>query len=59
MRIKRGSPDYGYSGGPHFLGGDLLVSITVTGAMCRATDTTYRLDTASDRAFLDDFVALP
>jgi hypothetical protein len=32
----------------------------VTGdAMCRATDTTYRLDTASARAFLDGFVALP
>jgi secreted trypsin-like serine protease len=58
-----GGTCYGDSGGPHFLGGvtsDLLVSITVTGdAMCRATDTTYRLDTASARAFLDDFVALP
>ena len=50
-------------GRPHFLGGvtsNLLVSITVTGdAMCRATDKTYRLDTASARAFLDDFVTLP
>jgi secreted trypsin-like serine protease len=58
-----GGTCYGDSGGPHFLGGvtsNLLVSITVTGdAMCRATDTTYRLDTASARAFLDDFVTLP
>jgi secreted trypsin-like serine protease len=54
---------YGDSGGPHFLGGvqsNLLVSITITGdAMCRATDKTYRLDTASARDFLDDFVVLP
>jgi hypothetical protein len=58
-----GGTCYGDSGGPHFLGGvtsNLLVSITVTGdAMCRATDKTYRLDTASARAFLDDFVAVP
>jgi hypothetical protein len=54
---------YGDSGGPHFLGGatsNLVVSITVTGdTMCKATDTTYRLDTASARDFLDDFVTLP
>jgi hypothetical protein len=54
---------YGDSGGPHFLGGatsNLVVSITVTGdTMCKATDTTYRVDTASARAFLDDFVTLP
>ena len=58
-----GGTCYGDSGGPHFLGGgrsDLLVSITITGdAMCRATDKTYRLDSASARAFLDDFVAVP
>jgi secreted trypsin-like serine protease len=58
-----GGTCYGDSGGPHFLGGvtsNLLVSITVIGdAMCRATDKTYRLDTASARAFLDDFVTLP
>jgi secreted trypsin-like serine protease len=58
-----GGTCYGDSGGPHFLGGEtshLLVSITVTGdAMCRATDRTYRLDTASARDFLDDFVSLP
>ena len=54
---------YGDSGGPHFLGGEtsnLLVSITVTGdAQCRATDKTYRLDTASARDFLGEFVDLP
>jgi Trypsin len=58
-----GGTCYGDSGGPHFLGGptsNLLVSITVTGdAPCRATDVTYRLDTRSARAFLDDFVTLP
>ena len=58
-----GGTCFGDSGGPHFLGGatsNLLVSITVIGdAMCRATDKTYRLDTASARAFLDDFVTLP
>jgi hypothetical protein len=32
----------------------------VTGdRFCRATDETYRLDTASARAFLADFVTLP
>lgn len=58
-----GGTCFGDSGGPHFLGGvdsNLIVSITVTGdAMCRATDKTYRIDTSSARAFLDDFVALP
>jgi hypothetical protein len=54
---------YGDSGGPHFLGGEtsnLIVSTTITGdAVCKATDRTYRIDTASARDFLDDFVALP
>jgi hypothetical protein len=58
-----GGTCFGDSGGPHFLGGvdsNLLVSITVTGdAQCRASDKTYRLDTASARAFLGQFVALP
>ncbi|SHF82557.1 trypsin-like serine protease [Geodermatophilus nigrescens] len=58
-----GGTCYGDSGGPHFLGGvtsHLLVSLTVTGdAMCRATDRTYRLDTASARAFLAEYVELP
>jgi Trypsin len=58
-----GGTCFGDSGGPHFLGGetsDLVVSLTVTGdRFCRATDKTYRLDTASVHAFLDDFVAVP
>jgi hypothetical protein len=36
------------------------VSITITGdTACRATDATYRTDTASARAFLGQYVALP
>lgn len=58
-----GGTCYGDSGGPHFLGDEtsnVVVSITVTGdAFCRATDTTYRLDTASARDFLDGYVNLP
>ncbi|HLB63013.1 MAG TPA: trypsin-like serine protease [Actinomycetota bacterium] len=58
-----GGTCYGDSGGPHFIGGpksNLEVSLTVTGdAYCRATDTTYRLDTRSARAFLDDYVDPP
>jgi hypothetical protein len=29
------------------------------GAVCKATDKTYRLDTAAAREFLDDYVAVP
>lgn len=58
-----GGTCYGDSGGPHYLGDEtshLIVSLTVTGdAPCRATDKTYRLDTASARDFLDDYMALP
>jgi hypothetical protein len=37
-----------------------VVSVTVTGdTPCRATDTTYRVDTPWARAFLDDFVTVP
>jgi hypothetical protein len=60
-----GGTCYGDSGGPHFihLNGsetNIVVSLTVTGDVpCKATDTTYRLDTASARAFLADFVVLP
>lgn len=58
-----GGTCFGDSGGPHFLGGrrsNVIVSITVGGdAVCKATDQTYRLDTASARDFLDAFVALP
>jgi hypothetical protein len=60
-----GGTCYGDSGGPHFVGEGasettVVASITVTGdSPCRATDKTYRLDTPSARAFLDDFVTLP
>lgn len=58
-----GGTCYGDSGGPHFLGGvtsNLQVAITVTGdTACRATDKTYRLDTASARGFLGQYVSLP
>lgn len=58
-----GGTCFGDSGGPHFLGdvtSNLEVSITVTGdAVCRATDKTYRLDTASARDFLGGYVTLP
>ncbi len=55
-----GGTCFGDSGGPHFLGdSNLLVSITVTGdAQCRAADKSYRLDTASARDFLGQFVDL-
>jgi hypothetical protein len=56
-----GGTCYGDSGGPNFLGNtDLLAATTITGDfMCRATNVTYRLDTASARSFLGQFVALP
>jgi hypothetical protein len=60
-----GGTCYGDSGGPHFLGGPgststLEVSITNTGdTVCRSTDKTVRLDTASARQFLGRFVNLP
>ena len=56
-----GGTCYGDSGGPNFLGTtDVVAAITITGdAVCRATNVDYRLDTASARAFLGQYVALP
>lgn len=56
-----GGTCYGDSGGPNFLGSsNVLAATTITGdAMCRATNVVYRLDTASARSFLEDFVTLP
>jgi secreted trypsin-like serine protease len=56
-----GGTCYGDSGGPNFLGNsNVIAAITITGdAVCRSTNVTYRLDTASARAFLADYVALP
>ncbi|HEU4451097.1 MAG TPA: trypsin-like serine protease [Gaiellaceae bacterium] len=57
----RGGACSGDSGGPHFIGSsNIVASLTITGdRFCRAIDVSYRLDTASARAFLDDFVTLP
>jgi hypothetical protein len=56
-----GGTCYGDSGGPNFLGtGNVLAATTITGdAVCRSTNVTYRLDTASARAFLGQYVRLP
>jgi V8-like Glu-specific endopeptidase len=60
-----GGTCYGDSGGPNFLGAgssetDILAATTITGdTACRSTNVDYRLDTASARAFLANYVALP
>jgi V8-like Glu-specific endopeptidase len=56
-----GGTCYGDSGGPNFLGTtNILAATTITGdAVCRSTNVDYRLDTASARAFLSRYVALP
>jgi hypothetical protein len=58
-----GGTCFGDSGGPNFMsvgGVRTLVAITITGdSVCRATNTTYRTDTPSARAFLSSYVSLP
>jgi V8-like Glu-specific endopeptidase len=56
-----GGTCYGDSGGPNFLGTtDIVAAITITGdAICRSTNVDYRLDTASARTFLGQYVTLP
>lgn len=56
-----GGTCYGDSGGPNFLGtSSVIAGTTITGdAVCRSTNVVYRLDTASARGFLADYVALP
>ncbi len=56
-----GGTCYGDSGGPNFLGDtNVIAATTITGdAVCRSTNVDYRLDTASARAFLSGYVALP
>lgn len=60
-----GGTCYGDSGGPNFLGAgstetNIVAATTITGDfMCRATNVVYRLDTASARGFLSQFVQLP
>jgi Trypsin len=56
---------YGDSGGPNFLGAGanetrIVAGTTITGdAICRATNVDYRMDTASARWFLGQYVDLP
>jgi hypothetical protein len=60
-----GGTCYGDSGGPNFLGAgatetNIVAATTITGDfMCRATNVVYRLDTASARGFLGNYVSLP
>jgi secreted trypsin-like serine protease len=60
-----GGTCYGDSGGPNFFGAGatetrIVAGTTITGDFrCRATNVDYRLDTASARAFLGRYVALP
>jgi hypothetical protein len=56
-----GGTCYGDSGGPNFLGSsNTVAATTITGdAVCRSTNTVYRLDTNSARSFLQQFVVLP
>ena len=60
-----GGTCYGDSGGPNFLGAgstetNIVAGTTITGdSICRSTNVDYRLDTASARAFLGQFVTLP
>jgi hypothetical protein len=56
-----GGGNYGDSGGPHFLGSTQIVaSVESTGDMAAASrDATYRVDTPSARAFLQQYVTLP
>ncbi|MFL5839464.1 MAG: trypsin-like serine protease, partial [Thermoleophilaceae bacterium] len=56
-----GGTCYGDSGGPNFLGStDVIAATTITGdSVCRSTNVDYRLDTASARSFLGQYVTLP
>lgn len=60
-----GGTCYGDSGGPNFLGGgsgetNIVAATTITGdTPCRSTNVDYRLDTASARAFLGQYITLP
>lgn len=56
-----GGSCFGDSGSPKFLGdSNTIVAVTSWGdAVCRAHNMNWRLDIASSRNFLDDFVTLP
>jgi secreted trypsin-like serine protease len=60
-----GGTCYGDSGGPNFLGAGsnetrIVAATTITGdTPCRSTNVDYRLDSASARTFLGNYVPLP
>jgi V8-like Glu-specific endopeptidase len=60
-----GGTCYGDSGGPNFLGAgrtetNIVAGTTISGdTPCRSTNVDYRLDTASARSFLGQYVTLP
>lgn len=59
---KDGAACFGDSGGPNLLTGtDTILAINSFGTndRCKKASYSYRLDTASARDFLDDFVAVP
>jgi hypothetical protein len=59
LSTRTAGPCLGDSGGPQLVG-DTVLSVTSAGAKdCSGTAEGYRLDTASARAFLAGFVALP
>jgi len=62
--LNNGGACFGDSGGPNFLpvnGAPILMAIASVGGdhVCRSTSGNYRLDTASARDFLKNFVTLP
>jgi hypothetical protein len=62
--LNKGGACFGDSGGPNFLrvnGAPILMAIASVGGdhVCRSTSGNYRLDTASARDFLKNFVTLP
>jgi len=61
LATGNGGTCYGDSGGPSFIGTtDIIASITFTGDIpCVSNSTSYRVDTAVAREFLEDFVSLP
>jgi len=65
LSTGNGGTCYGDSGGPNFLGAgssetNIVAGVTITGdTPCRSTNVDYRVDTASARAFLGQYVTLP
>ena len=63
--LGNGGSCTGDSGGPNFLGAgssetNILAATTITGdAACQSTNVDLRLDTASARWFLGQYVSLP